>query len=228
MAELRAVLLDLDGTIADSIDFFFGLTCQVLAEANVAPPPRAEVLAAIACGGTPPPLRFLPADFPDRDTFLQGVYLRLWPEWLERYGTEVHPLPGACEAVEALHRRGLALAIVTSSVGELPFLDRWQIRRYFSVIIGRGDVKQIKPHPEPLISGLSRLAVSADQALNVGDTPLDVRAGRAAGVMTIGVLTGAGTAAELQAEGARAILPSLAELPDFLEQGFSGKDPGSR
>ena len=222
MRHPRGVLLDLDGTIADSIDFFYALTCEVLASADVLPPPREDVLAAIA-DGIPPPLRFLPPTFPNRDRFLEEVYHQRWPEWVARYGTEVQPLPGACEAVAALHRRGLLLALITSSSGPLPFLDRWEIREYFHAIIGRDDVSEIKPHPEPLVSGLARLDLPPADALNVGDTPLDVRAGTAAGIRTIGVLTGAGTADQLRAEGAAVVLPSLSELLDFLDGRFSAR-----
>ena len=223
MRSLRGILLDLDGTIADSIDFFFGLTCDVLAQAHVSPPARADVLAAIADGATPP-LRFLPPDFPDPEKFLEEVYHRRWPEWIERYGTEIRPLPGACETVEALHHRGLLLALITSSSGPLPFLDRWGIRKYFAAIVARDDVAEIKPHPEPLVSGLARLRLSPPEALNIGDSPLDVRAGRAVGLRTIGVLTGAGTAEQLRAEGAVAVLPSLAHLPDFLDGRLSDRN----
>jgi HAD superfamily hydrolase (TIGR01509 family) len=223
MQPLRGVILDLDGTIADSIDFFYGLTCEVLAEAGLPLPARVDVLDAIARGLTPPS-RFLPDDFPDREAFVERVYRSRWPEWVARYGREVAPLPGACEAVESLHRQGLRIALVTSSMGAAALLERWGIRPLFDVVVGREDVSAIKPDPEPILSGLSRLGLSSAEALGVGDSPLDARAGRAAGIDTVGVLTGAGTEAQLRAEGVSAILASLAELPDFLGPSVSGKN----
>lgn len=217
MNGLRGILLDLDGTIADSIDFFYGLTCQVLDEAGLERPTRSAAIEAIALG-LPPATRFLPADFPDRDAFIERLYRERWADWRERYGAEIEPLPGACAAVEALHRRGLRLGLVTSSSGELPFLERWNIRRFFSAIVCREDVARLKPHPEPLLSSLARLGLEPNDVVNVGDTPLDVRAGHAAGIRTVGVLSGAGTAEQLRAEGASAVLSSIAELPDFLDR----------
>jgi phosphoglycolate phosphatase len=222
MSELRGILLDLDGTIADSIDFFYRLACEVLEEARCPAPARAEVLEAIA-GGVAPFERFLPADFRDRERFLELIYRQRFPEWIRRYGMEIEPLPGAVDTVRALRDRGLSLALVTSSSGPLPFLDRWGIRQCFSSIIGREDVRRIKPDPEAVFATLERLRLSAPEVLNVGDTPLDVRAGLGAGVETIGVLTGAATAEQLRTAGAAAILKSLAELPDFLQQKFSDK-----
>lgn len=221
-APLRGVLLDLDGTIADSIEFFYGLACEMLQAASCPAPDRTDVLDAIA-NGIVPHERFLPADFPDRDEFLARLYRDHWPEWVRRYGIEVEPLTGAVETIRGLEQRGFRLALVTSSSGPLPFLDRWGIRRSFSAIVGRGDVRRIKPDPEAVVLALERLRLEPTEVVNVGDTPLDVRAGLGAGVTTVGVLTGAGTADQLRCAGAVHVLRSLAELPDFLDRDFSGK-----
>jgi HAD superfamily hydrolase (TIGR01509 family) len=223
---LRGVIFDLDGTIADSIDFFYGLACEMLEAASCAAPERSEVLDAIANGHVPHE-RFLPPDFPDREAFLERIYREHWPTWVERYGTEIEPLAGAVDVIRALQQRGLRLALVTSSSGPLPFLDRWGIRPSFDAIIGRGDVSRIKPDPEAFTLALERLGFEPAEVLNVGDTPLDVRAGIAAGIATVGVLTGAGTEAQLRAAGAREVLRSLAELPDFLDRIDSGNGSSS-
>ena len=219
---LRGVLLDLDGTIADSIDFFYGLACEVLEAASCARPERAVVLESIAHGIVPHE-KLLPADLPDRDAFLARLYRDQWPSWSRRYGAEIEPLAGALAAIESIAARGIRLGLVTSSSGELPFLDRWGIRRAFDVIVRRDDVSRIKPDPEPLLLALSRLEIAAEEVLHVGDTPLDVRAGLAAGLPTIGVLTGAGTEAQLREAGAAHVLASIADLPDFLASRFFGK-----
>ena len=216
------MLLDLDGTIADSIDFFYGLACEVLQAAKCEAPAREVVLESIALGIVPHE-RLLPRDFPDREAFLAGLYRDHWPNWVRRYGSEIEPLAGAVATIEALSRRGLVLALVTSSSGPLPFLDRWGIRATFKVIIGREDVRRIKPDAEPLLLALARLGLDAEDVLHVGDTPLDVRAGLAAGLPTIGVLTGAGTEAQLREAGAVDVLQSLADLPDFLDRRFFAK-----
>jgi len=219
---LHGVLLDLDGTIADSIDFFYGLACEVLLAAKCEAPAREIVLESIALGIVPHE-RLLPKDLPDREAFLASLYRDHWPNWLRRYGSEIEPLTGAVATIEALAERGLMLGLVTSSSGSLPFLDRWGIRGAFKTIVCRDDVRRIKPDPEPLVLALERLGLAADDVLHVGDTPLDVRAGLAAGLPTIGVLTGAGTEAQLREAGAADVLHSIADLPDFLEPRFFAK-----
>jgi HAD superfamily hydrolase (TIGR01509 family) len=223
MNSLRGLLLDLDGTIADSIDFFYRLACEILEAARCGPPERRAVLDAIA-NGVVPHERFLPVDLPDREAFLARLYREQWPLWLERYGTEVEPIAGAVETVRGLGDRGLRLGLVTSSSGPLPFLDRWGIRDTFAAVVGRNDVRRIKPDPEALLLALDCMRLAPSEVLNVGDTPLDVRAGLAAGITTVGVLTGAGTEEQLRRAGATLVLRSLDELPDFLDRTFSDKN----
>lgn len=223
----RGVLLDLDGTIADSIEFFYTLACEMVGAANCPVPDRADVLDAIANGRVPHE-RFLPADLPGREELLAKLHRENWSQWVRRYGAEVGPLAGAVETVLQLERRGLRLALVTSSSGPLPFLDRWGIRGCFSAIVGREDVRRIKPDPEAVALALDRIGLAPAEAISVGDTPLDVLAGRRAGVRTVGVLTGAGTAEQLRAAGAYDVLASLAELPEFLDRIASAKNDGVR
>ena len=211
----RAILLDLDGTIADSIPFFYDLSCEVFAVAGLAAPEYEAHRAAMAEPGSPID-RLFPADFPEREAFFARLYRERWPEWLKRYERETKPIDGAVEALRALHASGHTLAIVTSSMGSLPFLDRWGIRGLFTTIVGRGEVERIKPDPEPVQAALRALALTPGDAVTVGDSPLDVLAGVAARTPTIGVLTGVGRERELRAAGATRVLAALADLPDAL------------
>src|SRR5262245_66349745 len=89
----RGLLLDLDGTIADSIDFFYRLACEILEAAGGNPPERDAVLDAIA-NGVVPHERFLPIDLPDREAFLGRLYREKWTLWDERFRTGVEQLAG--------------------------------------------------------------------------------------------------------------------------------------
>jgi phosphoglycolate phosphatase-like HAD superfamily hydrolase len=77
-------------------------------------------------------------------------------------------------------------------------------------------VRQVKPHPEAVLSACAQLGVPPEQALMVGDTPDDMAAGRAAGASTIGVTTGAYDRAALLEAGAQEVLATLAELPSLV------------
>ena len=64
------------------------------------------------------------------------------------------------------------------------------MNHYFDVLVGFDDIAEQKPHPAPVLAALERLGVDAAGALFVGDSPHDIRAGRAAGVRTAAVLWG--------------------------------------
>ncbi|RLA76182.1 MAG: HAD family hydrolase [Epsilonproteobacteria bacterium] len=103
-------------------------------------------------------------------------------------------LPDAIASVK-LASTFARLAIVTTKTTQfsIPLLEHMGIMKYFEVIIGRQEVQNPKPHPEPVLKALE--AMNLEPNLNiymVGDTKLDLIAGNEAGVSTVGVLCGYG------------------------------------
>ena len=78
------------------------------------------------------------------------------------------------------------------------------------------DLSRGKPDPEGIVKGLSRLKVRPDQALYVGDTPIDIQASHAAGVRAVSVLTGAADSALLSAYEPDRLISSHARLPAIV------------
>ena len=73
-----------------------------------------------------------------------------------------------------------------------------------------------KPAPDGTLECLRRMKVAPSHAITIGDTPLDVRAGKAAGTLTIGVLSGIGTREQLEAEKPTAIIKDISEVLSLL------------
>ena len=67
---------------------------------------------------------------------------------------------------------------------------RLPIARYFDVVVTEESTRRRKPHPEPILLALDRLAAGPEDAAYVGDSPFDARAARAAGVFAVGVTWG--------------------------------------
>ena len=80
-------------------------------------------------------------------------------------------------------------------------------------------VARIKPHPGPVQYAASQMNFAPENCLMVGDTVVDIKAGRRAGAQTVGVLSGFGDAGELSRAGADLILDSVADLPGLLLAG---------
>jgi HAD superfamily hydrolase (TIGR01509 family) len=138
-------------------------------------------------------------------------------EWMRRYHDETEAIPGSVELLHDLHTQGLQLGIATSSGRALPFLDRWGVRRLFSGIVGREDVENRKPHPEPILKCLEHLKLDPHEVAYIGDSIIDIRAGKAAGAPTVGVLTGTSPRDILHQEDPDHILESVAELIHLLK-----------
>jgi phosphoglycolate phosphatase-like HAD superfamily hydrolase len=80
----------------------------------------------------------------------------------------------------------------------------------------REDGFPLKPEPDGILECLRRMNVHATHAIAIGDTPLDIRAGKAAGTLTIGVLSGIGNQVQLEAEAPTAIIKDISQLLSLL------------
>jgi HAD superfamily hydrolase (TIGR01509 family) len=217
-ARLRAqgVIFDMDGTLADSIDHYYAMACEIV-EAAHAPPISRERVCELMGSGDPDLLRkLLPPDFPDSEATLARILRERFSAWM-RGGEEIEPLPGCVELLHQLHARGHKLGIATSSGRALPYLDRWGVRELFDAIVGREDVSRRKPHPDVIVHCLQQLGLEPDDAVYVGDSPIDIEAGRAAGLCTVGVLTGNSTREVLAGVLPDHILENAPELLSLLE-----------
>ena len=212
----RGVIFDMDGTLADSVDHYYRMACDIVEAAN-APPISRERDCELMGSGAPDLLRkLLPPDFPDSEAILARILRDRFSSWM-RAAEEIEPLPGCVDLLHQLHARGHRLGIATSSGRALPYLDRWGVRPLFQSIVGREDVRRRKPHPDVVLHCLRQLELEPDDALYVGDSPIDIEAGRAAGLLTVGVLTGTSSRELLASVSADHILESAAELLGLLE-----------
>lgn len=116
--------------------------------------------------------------------------------------------------LERLAARGIRAAVATSD-DRLPTertLAALGIAARFETLACADDGHPVKPAPDPVLRIAARVGVSPDRMLVIGDAPVDLRMGRAAGVRrVVGVLTGVGDAATL-GPLADLVLPSVADL----------------
>lgn len=130
-------------------------------------------------------------------------------------------MPGVEALLGDLIDRGLLLGLCTGNVETAAHikLSRARLNRFFSFggygsdADDRAELTRTALRRAAVVSG--GLVAAADQCLVVGDTPLDVAAGHAAGIRVVGVATGSHSVDELAAAGADAAIPTL-------EQGLPG------
>lgn len=116
-----------------------------------------------------------------------------------------------------LAARGLALGVMTNDaeMSALAQLAQAGVRRHFDFVAGFDSGHGAKPAPDPLLAFCAAVSVRPDRAVMVGDSTHDLVAGRAAGMATVGVLTGMAASEEL-APFADVVLPHIGFLPAWL------------
>jgi phosphoglycolate phosphatase len=128
------------------------------------------------------------------------------------------PVPGLRPCLERLAADGYPLAVVTNDFESLARqnLDQLEVAHLFGPVIGFDSGHQPKPAPAGCLAAAESLGVDPARCVMVGDSLHDLRAGRAAGMVVVGVLTGLAGRSELEPE-ADVVLDDITELPDWLD-----------
>jgi len=100
--------------------------------------------------------------------------------------------------------------------GTRRFLEQFDLAKYFDVVVTGQSAEHTKPYPDPIIFAAQKMGVKPEECLMIGDTTVDIRAGKAAGAQALGVLCGFGEEPELRQLGADLILKSTSDLPELF------------
>ncbi len=127
-------------------------------------------------------------------------------------------IPGVDEMLKQLHGRyPMAVVSARDETGTMAFLEKFDLVKYFDVIVTGLSAKHTKPYPDPVLLAAQKMEVAPEACLMIGDTTVDIRAGRSAGAQTVGVLCGFGEEPELKKMGADLILEDTTKLLDILK-----------
>jgi len=126
-------------------------------------------------------------------------------------------IPGGEETLNTLRQRGMKVGIITRNCEEAVREVFPEIDDYCDVFISRDSVQNVKPHPDHLNSMLEALKVSGKDSVMVGDHLIDIQAGKIAGMITVGVLTGRIMRGEFEMAGADYILRDATEIFELVK-----------
>ena len=213
---LPAILFDLDGTLIDTIELILSSARHAFEEWPVRPTDEEWVRGI----GTPlvRQLRAYAAN-DDEVALLLARYRRYQNEHHDRLTRCYDDVP---DVIAALADRGHQMAVVTSKASPIAHqsLAFVGLDHFFPVVVGYDDTARHKPDPEPVRVALSRLGVSPDDAVFVGDSPHDILAGNGADVMTIAALWGPFDRETLADARPDHFIECMAELPGVLNRAF--------
>jgi HAD superfamily hydrolase (TIGR01662 family) len=227
-ARVKAVIFDLDGTLLDTKEIFCDVINMVFEKLSFPHVPR-EVLVEAAAEGEFNWDMVLPEGLKVRkEEVLPQVLASIEEISPPLFRKRTKPIAGAEEILKSLHGGGSKLGVVTSSRKrhldmKMQSLEQSGIAVLFDTIITADDVRMKKPDPEPLYECASRLGVAPGDCVYVGDMRVDLKAGKSAGMKTVGVLTGFDDYDHLENEHPDLILDSVASLKEHLSFSFSRK-----
>jgi HAD superfamily hydrolase (TIGR01509 family) len=181
LRNIRAILFDLDGVLIDSYPGWFRLFNDALSYFGFDQITEKTFRKHWGQSTAEDVRIFMPGKTVDQVRIYFQEHFLQYLSYLK-----VNPL--AIKTLRALSESGLKLACVTNSHRDivLEILATYHLDQYFEVILTADDVKNPKPAPDILLEACRLLGVQSNQALFIGDTPTDKKAGSAAGCLFIG------------------------------------------
>ncbi|MCF6278241.1 MAG: HAD family hydrolase [Anaerolineales bacterium] len=126
-------------------------------------------------------------------------------------------IEGIREMLSALYGRyPMAVVSARDEAGTMAFLEQFGLLPYFDTVVTALSAPHSKPYPDPVLLAAKDMGVAPEYCLMIGDTTVDIRAGKRAGAQTVGVKCGFGEEDELLRYGADLVLETTAELKDVL------------
>ena len=223
LEDVEAVLFDLDGTLIDSAPIYYQIIDIVFEKLGV-PPVSKKILQDAMDDGDFDWDFVLPDSMkPRKDTLIAEARLIIDDIAPSMFRQQIKLIPGAAEACTRIAAENLKMGLVTSTPRDylavkLVPLQEAGIENLLQVIVTADDVTHKKPHAEPLMEASRMLGTAVKQCVYVGDTRVDIRSGVAAGMKTVGVLTGFDDFNTLKKEKPDLILKSIDGLCEAISK----------
>jgi len=213
----RAVLFDLDGTLADTAPDLARALNRVRGAHGLAPMPLALTRSYTSSGAR----GLLKVGFGLNPG--DATYEELKLQFLDFYAAEIcvdtRLFEGMAELLDRLDRDRLPWGVVTNKAERftLPLLQGLRLGKRAACVVGGDTTPRLKPHPEPLLHAAAVLNLPPSDCLYVGDDLRDVQAARAAGMRVLAANYGyLGDGGAIESWQADAIIEHPREVLDYL------------
>lgn len=220
---IRAIILDVDGTLIDSVDAHARAWQEVFARHGF-DIPFDRIRSQIGKGGDQLMPVFLPAELVEQSG---EAFERERSELFQAdYLPHLKAFPGSRALVERILADGKRVVLASSARADE--LEKYrklaQVDDLIESATSSGDAEKSKPHPDIFLAALERLGdVEPAEALVVGDTPYDAQAASKAGIATVGVLCGGFPEEDLRRAGCVAIYRDPEDLLDHYDESPLGR-----
>lgn len=221
LSKPEIVLIDLDGTLVDSVPDLAWCIDRMLEQLGQLPCGEAKVRNWVGNGVEKLIKRALTDDMDGEPA--DSLYARAEPIFMDLYRDNTckrsRLYPRVHTGLQWLKDEGIRLGCVTNKneAFTLPILDSLQIRHFFELVISGDTLPLKKPDPAPLLYGAEYFGVTADKAMMIGDSISDVKASRAAGFKIVCMSYGYNHGADIRSAEPDAVIDSFAELESLFK-----------
>jgi phosphoglycolate phosphatase len=218
---IKAILIDLDGTLLDTIHDLADASNRMLTALGMPTLPEALIKTFVG-KGIPNLVKRTLAESLQTDPDLSLVdraIAEFERQYMEVLTQEILHFPGVKEGVKLMHDQGYLLACVTNKSERfaLPLLEASGLAHYFSLVICGDTLPRKKPDPLPLLHAAERFGVAPHEMVLIGDSVNDFDAARAAGCAVFIVPYGYNEGHDATKLPADAIVPGLVEATKLLK-----------
>ncbi|MBA4175595.1 MAG: phosphoglycolate phosphatase [Leptothrix sp. (in: Bacteria)] len=213
----EAAIVDLDGTMVDTVGDFEVALARAMADLGRPPVSRAFIARTVGKGS-----EYLLTRTLEEIGAPAALYDEAWARYQHHYiainGQQSEVYPGVHEGLQALRARGLRLACITNKPNSFarPLLALKGLSGYFEHAFGGDAFAHKKPHPMPLLKACEALGAAPANTLMVGDSSNDAAAARAAGCPVALVNYGYNHGEPVASASPDAIIGRIDELPALL------------
>ncbi|MCU7799660.1 MAG: phosphoglycolate phosphatase [gamma proteobacterium symbiont of Lucinoma myriamae] len=216
----KMVLIDVDGTLVDSVPDLAYCVDEMLKAIDMAPHGEAEVRHWVGNGVERLVRRALIGQLngePD-----EALFDKAYPIFMDLYKDNTSKrsslYPGVKEGIDYLRDAGYKLGCVTNKAAAFthPLLKDLGLFDYFESIVSGDTLEKKKPDPMPLLHSAEVLDVSPEESLMLGDSISDVKAARAAGFQIICMSYGYNHGVDIHESNPDVVIDSMAELKTLL------------
>ena len=188
MPKIKTVLFDLDGTLADTAPDLAGALNHVLKMHNQDPLPYETIRPYVSHGGAALINLGFGKDHPEYDV----LYQELLHYYLNNIANETTLFSGMNELLQELEEKNINWGVVTNKPGWLtdPLMEELNLTSRAVSIVSGDTLEQRKPHPAPILHACNQAKSEAHECLYIGDAERDIKAGNAAGMLSIVALFG--------------------------------------
>lgn len=216
---IKTVIFDMDGTLLDTLDDMMDSVNVTMDYVGCPRRTREEVRAFVGNGAAKLIERCMP----------NGAADAKFNEALEFYRTyyndhaqiKTAPYAGIRSLLRHLREQGSKLAVVSNKSDEaVQQLTEYYFSGLFDAVVGNRPDCRVKPAPDTVVLALEQMGVTADGAVYVGDSEVDIATGKNAGMPCVSVTWGFRTREFLVQQGAEKLADSINELENLLVASF--------